>query len=94
MIPWEITIKRAENGYTLTWAEELEDSCVRECSHVVEEADIGEGEAKGMADLLWFIKEHFGDHGNKYSKAQVIVDIKHGRDYECKDKKCEICKEE
>lgn len=82
-----------ENGYTLSWKDELEEGKLVDRSLVVEENDWDESsEAKAAHDLLWEVLEYFGVFGSKHDRVRPRVKLEHGDNYECKG--CEVCKDE
>lgn len=46
---------------------------------------------KGYVNMLWDMTEAVMLFG-KYSPQRISINIEHGENYECKDKKCKICK--
>ena len=48
---------------------------------------------EGLEDLFWQLKEILDGCDGKYSKERISIKRVHGREYKCKEKNCEICKE-
>jgi len=92
MTPWELKIRKAENGYTLSWLDETDDGLPIPRQAVVQEDEQHENpEAQAAADMLWQVLEFFNILGSKHDKHRVRVKIEHGHGYECTG--CEVCKE-
>ncbi len=76
---WEITIRRAENGYICSWKEEGEEDNILEKQKVFEESEEtmqeNLSELACMKDMLLFIKEYFGVHYSKHNKVNLNIDI-------------------
>jgi len=77
MIDWEYTIKKVNNGYTVSWAEEGADGELSSNEHVIEEKDTDNGELEAMKELLLFIKESFGVNWSKHNP--INLEIKYNR---------------
>jgi hypothetical protein len=43
-------------------------------------------------EMLYNILDTLGMSGSRYDKKRIYIKIEHGDKYECKDKKCEICR--
>lgn len=75
----ELTIKTADNGYILTYHEELEKG-VWEERHIAVE-DVAEdsnclGEARITQKLLWEITEYFGLDGSKHDEERIHISVR------------------
>jgi len=93
-LPWKIEITKADNGYIASWYEELLDKAdYCQYKQIVFEEDQSEGKPATLMNLLFFLKDYFGEYSDKYDKFEVDISLKHGSKYTCDDKKCEICKE-
>lgn len=70
MNPWEIKIKKADNGYVMDWVEENDDELFPH-SIAVEEPDMYINDTlKDLAtfrEMIWDLMEFFGVHGSKHS---------------------------
>lgn len=80
-LPWEITIKKANNGFICSWKEADEEDYIRTNQQVFEEEEETEDsleELKNMQKVLDFIKEHFGVHYSKHNKNNLIIKIEEG----------------
>ena len=77
-----IKIKRTDNGALLDHAD---GSTVYA---------YGEDDLTGLANMLWEICELIGPITSRYSRERISIQIKHGDKYECRDKKCSVCKAE
>ena len=79
ILPWEINIKKTNNGFICSWKEELEDGDyiknMQQVFEVIEEGDDELGELKNMINLLNFVKEHFGVHYSKHNKHNIHIEI-------------------
>lgn len=70
MEEWKIEIIKANNGYILTYMEDLGESTIRRI--VFEEK---ENELEAMVDVLNFIQKFFGLGGSKHDKERIFVEI-------------------
>ena len=74
--PWEINIRKADNGFIASWKEELEEGdYIKTMQQVFEEEDDELGELKNMNNVLRFVKEHFGVYHSKHNKYNLSVKI-------------------
>lgn len=89
MLPWELTIRKGENGFVLFWKEELENERYIDRTAVIQDFD---DEHDAIFHLCLQIMEHFGYYGDKYGYKQTTIRTEHGHKYDCKG--CEICMEE
>jgi len=69
---WQLTIKKADNGFILESHTEGSDGDLFLNKRVIEEDD---GELEAMKDLLWAVKEHFGTYWNKHNKKNLNIKI-------------------
>ena len=71
---WEITIKKADNGFVLSYPVELrEDSQQSVTRHIaIEDPEDGD-ETITTQKLLWEIMEYFGRYGSKHDAVRVRV---------------------
>ncbi len=75
MTPWEITIRKVQNGFRLSWYEDIDEGQVKEQELVVEEPDTEFGEIEAMQSLLYAVKEYFGHYGSKHDKKRLFINI-------------------
>ena len=75
MIAWEINIRKVENGFVLSWEEELEDRILIGKESIVEDLDTDFSEIETLQRLLWEITEHFGYYGSKHDKKRLCIEI-------------------
>lgn len=73
--PWEINIRKADNGFICSWKEELEEDYIKTMQQVFEEEDDELGELKNMINLLNFIKEHFAVIYSKHNKYNINIKL-------------------
>ena len=95
MIPWELTITKGQNGYKLSWKEEIDGGAYHAREEYIQEdesAEESEADAKAAHDLLYKVIEHFSLYGSKHNKYRIAVNIEHGSNYNCKG--CVTCKNE
>lgn len=94
MTPWEIKIRKGDNGYRISWIEEIGEKgeTVEKEEYVEEDVDSESGEAVAAADLLYRVIEHFSLYGSKHNALHVSVKLEHGSNYHCKG--CKICKDD
>jgi hypothetical protein len=84
----KITILPAANGATVI--EDYEEEGVPEKRYVFAfDEEVGLGDLEIM---LWQISETVYGPSGKKSKERISIRVVHGSDYECKDKKCGICR--
>jgi hypothetical protein len=84
-----IIIEPVTNGAVVTQQDGTKNAYVFD-----EEAQDFESKGlKGLVELLYAVLDHMGVYGGKYKTECIEIRIVHGRGYECKDKKCPICKE-
>lgn len=81
----KITIDRADNGAQVKIDYQDPDAAHRTTVYAFDEY-----EPDGLADMLWNISDAFIS-GHKRMEKRVIVEIRHGSDWDCKKKECEIC---
>ena len=66
----ELKIKKAQNGFIISWKEEIEDNIFREVSEVIEGR---ESEQEEMRRLLEFVAGNFGFHYSKYGNDNINI---------------------
>lgn len=94
MMPWSVTITKGENGFRLSWDEEIDDGTVISKEEYVQEpddCDERETEAKVAVNLCWAILGHFGIYGSKHDHFRPVIKLEHGANWECEG--CEVCQE-
>lgn len=81
-LPWEITIRKASNGFICSWKEESDNEedyiVIRQA--VFEESEENPtsenlDELENMKNLLHFIQEHFGVSYSKHNKKNLVIKI-------------------
>lgn len=81
----ELTIRRADNGYVLTWPDDpLEDGTLVSGCDVIEDAE-GD-ELKSGEALLWWVIDYFGLFGSRYDKERLRAVRVPGDKYEAPKK--------
>ena len=72
---WRLLVQKADNGFFCEWYEENDDK-ETDCKNVVfEESDKETGEFACMANLLYFVKEHFGIYYSKHNKYNLEIKV-------------------
>lgn len=67
---WKVEIEKIDNGYILSWKEEIENGTFRTEKEVIEEDDT---EKETMSRLLHRIAEFFGDNYDKYGAGNLKI---------------------
>ena len=70
---WKISIEKIENGFVVYHPGEETDNEVKTGFEYDEDDDFGE--LKCMEKLLWFVKNHFGEHYSKHNKKNINIEI-------------------
>ena len=72
---WEITVRKADNGYLLMWEDESEDGSglIKHTTVIEEKTD---KELESMEEVLFAVKEFFGVYYSKHNKENLMVGIK------------------
>ena len=86
-IPPTLTLTRAANGIIATNGEG---------QSYVFAADGEENnrvDADAVQAMLYHVLEEMGLCYNKHNQFTVRIEVRHGYDYECKTKKCDLCEE-
>ena len=76
MVPWELTIRKVDNGFRLTWREETDGGTGIE---VVERESVlegGEDDAGVMMRLGYEVWEYFGYMPSKHDAKRAVISIK------------------
>ena len=68
---WEILIKRVDNGYKLSWKEEIEENIYLEREYVIQDDD--KDELKSGEELLWQVIEFFALYGSKHDTERIRI---------------------
>ena len=83
----KLKLERTANGVVVEFpsCEEGVPPC-KEC-FLYDEDDLS-----GVVLALYAICDWMGGRAGRHAKVRVAVRLEHGDKYECKDKKCKICK--
>jgi len=71
MIHWDLHIRRGNNGYRLTYQEELGDGEIVEREEYIEDSE-GDG-LKSGEELLWRVMEYFAFYGSKHDPERLRI---------------------
>jgi hypothetical protein len=77
---YDLTITRADNGFTLEWEEENEDGGPYPTMEVIQDDE--DDEMKSGEELLWWVMSHFDLGGSKFDKKRLNVNRVRGDHYE------------
>lgn len=70
----EIKIEKVEDGYTLSWHEEIDDGKWEEKKKVVFGSDCTDQEEhEGLKNLLFTVAEYFGEHYDKWKDDNLNI---------------------
>ncbi len=75
---WQLTIKKVQNGYLIVHEEDVGTADEPEMvtvNQVIEEKDEEDGDKKAMVDLLYMVKEYFGEFYSKHNKVNVEIKL-------------------
>jgi hypothetical protein len=79
---WEISIRKADNGFVCSWEEESDSETPSFIKHeqVFEEKaenpmSENKDELENMKNLLYFIKEYFAVMYSKHNKVNLVIEI-------------------
>lgn len=70
--PHKLTIEKIENGFLLSWDEQLDDAFIKECKEAITEDD----EEKEIIALLYQVAEHFGIYNSKHNERNLVIEYK------------------
>lgn len=77
-----ITIKQISNGCVVKFGSSEQQAYI-----------FGLDNLSGLQEMMYDILEEIEPTNSRYSKQRLQVSIVHGDKYECKDKKCDICRQ-
>lgn len=77
-----ITIKTLDNGAVVT------------CGKEKMGFNFDERDKEFERDMYSYIIDLIGNNGSRYDEQRIRVYLEHGDKYECKGKKCKICRGE
>jgi hypothetical protein len=72
MMYFDIFVKRAVNGYVVSFWEK-EDGVDVESEFAFEESETEHGEIECFQRLLYYITDHFGFTGSKHDKRRIRI---------------------
>jgi len=72
-LDWTLVLTRGDNGFGVTWEEELEDGRIKQHHEYFEAADSQWGDHEAMQRCLYFITEHFGLIGSKHDPRRINI---------------------
>lgn len=73
-MPYEINIRRVDNGFILSWEEDYADDSGKTFTQqeVIEDSDLDE--LKSGESLLWRIMEYFNLQGSKHDNQRIFIE--------------------
>ena len=72
---WDLLITKVQNGYIVSWQEDVDEGVTRNQHAVFEEPETRTGELEVMKNLLWFVMEHFGVMYSKHNAQNLNIEI-------------------
>lgn len=73
-LPYKISIEKVQNGYILSYYEEIEDDVYKKYKQVFSDEDDGEDEA--LVELLRTVSGHFGIFHSKHNDKNLKIEYK------------------
>lgn len=67
----ELKIKQANNGYILSWEDEISENEIRTCQQVIENDEENENDV--MKRMLEFVADHFGQEYDKWKEDNLNI---------------------
>jgi len=87
-----ITIEKVDNGFIMKFdSYDLDTDQTGQYTKVFENK---ESEVEALIDLFYEVLEQIGWINQKYERENIVIRKIHGKNYECNDKKCQICNDE
>jgi len=71
MIHWDLHIRKGDNGYRLTYEEELGNGEILGREEYIQDSD--DDPLKAGEELLWRIMEYFNFYGSKHDSERLRV---------------------
>ena len=75
MQAWDLGIERVDNGFVVSWWEELEAEEFMEHKQVFEAGESEWGDHEALVACLRFVVEHFGLQGSKHDGLRISMGL-------------------
>jgi len=73
---WKCEIRKVENGFILSYLEEIEEGYFKKTETLFEEKSNNEDWKDSMSEVFYEVMKYFGEFNSKHDKRRLNIEVK------------------